>query len=282
MAASTRAYAADGRQLEDEPQPPRGRGPGAEAGLDARRTRSTTSPRSRSSCCRRSPTCAACRRSSTATGSRSGTAPRTSRSTTRAPTPARSARRCWRSSAARTSSSGHSERRAVPRRGRRAGQREGAQGVRGRDDPDRLRRRGARDPAGGRPRQPTRWPSSTGRWRGFSAEEVAAAGGRLRAGLGDRHRRGGDPGGRAGGLRGDPGTDRRSCTATRSALRSGSCTAARSRPPTSAGIMAKTDVDGCLVGGASLQVDEFGGICRFYDMPVDSDSCADRQVGFSS
>jgi triosephosphate isomerase (TIM) len=34
------------------------------------------------------------------------------------------------------------------------------------------------------------------------------------------------------------------------------------------GIMDKTDVDGCLVGGASLQADEFGGICRFYDMPV--------------
>ena len=34
------------------------------------------------------------------------------------------------------------------------------------------------------------------------------------------------------------------------------------------GIMEKPDVDGCLVGGASLQVDEFGGICRFYDMPV--------------
>jgi len=34
------------------------------------------------------------------------------------------------------------------------------------------------------------------------------------------------------------------------------------------GIMAKADVDGCLVGGASLTVDEFGGICRFYDMPV--------------
>ncbi|MEJ7834121.1 MAG: triose-phosphate isomerase [Nocardioides sp.] len=33
-------------------------------------------------------------------------------------------------------------------------------------------------------------------------------------------------------------------------------------------IMAKDDVDGCLVGGASLQADEFGGICRFYDMPV--------------
>ncbi len=35
-----------------------------------------------------------------------------------------------------------------------------------------------------------------------------------------------------------------------------------------AGIMAKEDVDGALVGGASLQVDEFSGICRFYDMPV--------------
>ena len=35
-----------------------------------------------------------------------------------------------------------------------------------------------------------------------------------------------------------------------------------------AGIMEKADVDGALVGGASLQVDEFGGICRFYSMPV--------------
>ena len=35
-----------------------------------------------------------------------------------------------------------------------------------------------------------------------------------------------------------------------------------------AGIMEKADVDGCLVGGASLKADEFGGICRYYDMPV--------------
>ncbi len=35
-----------------------------------------------------------------------------------------------------------------------------------------------------------------------------------------------------------------------------------------AGIMQKVDVDGALVGGASLDADEFGGICRFYDMPV--------------
>ncbi|MGI8675941.1 MAG: triose-phosphate isomerase [Nocardioidaceae bacterium] len=35
-----------------------------------------------------------------------------------------------------------------------------------------------------------------------------------------------------------------------------------------AGIMAQADVDGALVGGASLLADEFGAICRFYDMPV--------------
>ncbi|MGH3446034.1 MAG: triose-phosphate isomerase [Nocardioidaceae bacterium] len=34
------------------------------------------------------------------------------------------------------------------------------------------------------------------------------------------------------------------------------------------GIMKQPDVDGCLVGGASVQADEFGGICRFYNMPV--------------
>ena len=34
------------------------------------------------------------------------------------------------------------------------------------------------------------------------------------------------------------------------------------------GIMAQPDVDGALVGGASLDADEFGGVCRFYDMPT--------------
>ncbi len=34
------------------------------------------------------------------------------------------------------------------------------------------------------------------------------------------------------------------------------------------GIMQQPDVDGCLVGGASLDADEFGGICRYYDLPV--------------
>ncbi|NNG18640.1 triose-phosphate isomerase [Naumannella sp. ID2617S] len=32
-------------------------------------------------------------------------------------------------------------------------------------------------------------------------------------------------------------------------------------------IMAQPDVDGCLVGGASLQADEFAAIARFYDLP---------------
>ncbi|HET7356766.1 MAG TPA: triose-phosphate isomerase [Nocardioidaceae bacterium] len=35
-----------------------------------------------------------------------------------------------------------------------------------------------------------------------------------------------------------------------------------------AAIMAQPDVDGALVGGASLKADEFGAICRFYEMPV--------------
>nr|WP_294693208.1 triose-phosphate isomerase [uncultured Friedmanniella sp.] len=35
-----------------------------------------------------------------------------------------------------------------------------------------------------------------------------------------------------------------------------------------AAIMSQPDVDGCLVGGASLQVDEFAGIARFYDLPT--------------
>lgn len=35
-----------------------------------------------------------------------------------------------------------------------------------------------------------------------------------------------------------------------------------------ASIMAQPDVDGALVGGASLNVDEFSAIARFYDLPV--------------
>ena len=34
------------------------------------------------------------------------------------------------------------------------------------------------------------------------------------------------------------------------------------------GIMERPDVDGALVGGASLAADEFGAICRYYDLPT--------------
>jgi triosephosphate isomerase (TIM) len=35
-----------------------------------------------------------------------------------------------------------------------------------------------------------------------------------------------------------------------------------------AALMAQPDLDGCLVGGASLKVDEFAAIARFYEMPM--------------
>ena len=53
-------------------------------------------------------------------------------------------------------------------------------------------------------------------------------------------------------------------------------------------IMAQPDVDGCLVGGASLIVEEFAAIARFYDLPVPltrrrSRSIADRarELGYA-
>ena len=36
-----------------------------------------------------------------------------------------------------------------------------------------------------------------------------------------------------------------------------------------AALMAQEDIDGCLVGAASLKVDEFAAIARFYEMPDD-------------
>ena len=42
---------------------------------------------------------------------------------------------------------------------------------------------------------------------------------------------------------------------------------ARRRGSIFAALMAKPDVDGALVGGASLVAEEFAGIARFYNMP---------------
>jgi triosephosphate isomerase (TIM) len=35
-----------------------------------------------------------------------------------------------------------------------------------------------------------------------------------------------------------------------------------------AALMAQQDIDGCLVGAASLKIDEFSAIARFYEMPL--------------
>ena len=267
MAPRQHARPADGGQLEDEPEPPGGRRPGPEARLDARRQEARLRQGRGRRACRRSPTSAACRRWSTATGWRSGTAPRTSpRRTTGAYTGEISAGDAGQ--ARLLLRRGRALRAArAPRRVRRDRQRQGPQGGRGRDDPDRLRRRGARRPQGGPPRRaharagrrlagrlrrragrpawwsptsrcgrsaPARWPRPTTRRR--SAPRSA------------------------------PGSPRRWADEAADAVRilyGGSVKAANV-----AGIMEKPDVDGCLVGGASLQADEFGGICRFYDMPV--------------
>ncbi len=97
--------------------------------LDAVGQEARLRARSRSSCCRRSPTCAPCRRSSTATGSRSGTARRTSRRTTPAPTPARSPRRMLAKLGCSYVVVGHTERREYHAETDERRQRQGPQGA---------------------------------------------------------------------------------------------------------------------------------------------------------
>ena len=102
---------------------------------------------------------------------------------------------------------GHSERRAVPPRGRRAGQRQGEGGAGQRHGADPVRRRGAGGPRGRRARAAHAAPSSTARSTG-SRRAGREGRGRLRAGVGDRHRQDGDP----------ARTRRRSCGAIRARL----------------------------------------------------------------
>ena len=155
----------------------------------------------------------------------------------------------------------------VPPGVRRAGQRQGQGRARRRDDArssaSASRCRCARRAS----RCPTRWPSSTARSPGFSAEQV---GGLVVAyepvwaiGTGEVA---------------TPDDAQEVCAAIRERIREVHGDAAADavrvlyggsvKAANVGGIMEKPDVDGCLVGGASLQADEFGGICRFYDMPV--------------
>ena len=83
---------------------------------------------------------------------------------------------------------------------------------------------------------------------------------RLRAGLGDRHRQGGHSGRRAAGVRAIRGTLVQQYSAELAAgvrlLYGGSV-----KSTNAAEILAQPDVDGALVGGASLDGSEFAGIC---------------------
>ena len=111
-------------------------------------------------------------------------------------------RRCWPSSAAPTSWSGTPSA-ASTTRGRRAGQRQGAGRAAARADADPVRGRGAGGAPGRAARRALPRPARRRRSR-RRGRAGRGAGGRLRAGLGHRHRRGGHPGGRPGGLRRDP------------------------------------------------------------------------------
>ena len=142
-----------------------------------------------------------------------------------------------------------------------------------RDDPDRVRGRGARRAPGRRAGRATRWPRST-------ARSPASPPSRSPASWWPTSRSGRSAPARSP----PPRTPRRSARRSASRVREVHGDAAADgvrilyggsvKAANIAGIMDKADVDGCLVGGASLQADEFGGICRFYDMPVPAASDA--------
>ena len=122
-----------------------------------------------------------------------------------------------------------------------------------RPDPDRLHRR---DPAGARGRTGPRTSSPRQLDRLARRAHARADGGRrpgLRAGLGDRHRPDGHPGAGPGGPRLHPRPARPRRSARRPRPGSSSSMAGASSPTTPAELLACPDIDGALVGGASLK-----------------------------
>ena len=261
-------HAADGGQLEDEPQPPGSRGAGPEARLDA----VGQEPRLRQG---RGGRRAAVHRP--ALGADAGrrrpavdraTAPRTS-------PPHDGGAYTGEISAAMLAKLGcsyvvvgHSERREYHDETDELVNAKAHKALARRHDPDRVRRRGPRRPPGGRARRPTRWRRSTARSTGSPPSRSPASS---------------SPTSRSG--RSAPARSRPRRTRRRSARRSaagvargarrrrrrrpcGSCTAARSRRPTSPGSWRSPTSTGAWSAARASQADEFGGICRFYDMPV--------------
>ncbi len=151
---------------------------------------------------------------------------------------------------------GHSERRTYHARGRRAGRRKGRRGAQARAHADRVHRRRPGDPRGRRPRHPQR-----DQLKGSLAGLVGRA---------DRHESS-SPTNRCGRSapagwpapptrrRSAPPSARNSASWRRlpSPHASGCSTADRSTPRTSGSSIAQADVDGALVGGASLDAEQF-------------------------
>ena len=176
--------------------------------------------------------------------------------TTPAPTPARSPARSWPSSAAPTSSSGtasgasttHEDDAVVNAKVKAA-------------LPARARRRSSASARASRSARRAGTSSTCSAQLDAALDGVAGRAGpqprrRLRAGLGDRHRRGRHARGRAGGLRRDPHPLAELYSGDLAdgvrVLYGGSVKAGNV-----AAIMAQTDVDGALVGGASIDAEEF-------------------------
>ena len=95
-------------------------------------------------------------------------------------------------------------------------------------------------------------------WPAVEAGDLARVVDRLRADLGDRHRPHRDPRAGPGGDRLHP--RRAAARAAPRPTRCGSSTAARSSPPTPPSCSALPDIDGALVGGASLDPEDFAAI----------------------
>ena len=129
---------------------------------------------------------------------------------------------------------GHSERREHHAEGDDTVNAKARQAAVRRDDPDRLRGRGARRTQGGRAGALHARPGRRLAGR-LQAAGDRLAGHRLRAGLGDRHRRGRHARRRAGGLQRRSADASARAPGTRLPTAAGSCTADRSRPPTSPG-----------------------------------------------